>query len=95
MTSKQAWVNLPVAVLVIGAVCWLVMQLDIQPVAAKPRRRRGYGAEEGGDDAYQIPAAQPGAKPEVKWRDQVRSPVVEHAWETLCGSIIQEVLIHR
>ena len=24
---------------------------------------------------------------------QVGSPLVEHAWETLCGSIIQEVIL--
>ena len=25
------------------------------------------------------------------WRDKVRSPVVEDAWEVLCGSLLQEV----
>lgn len=26
-----------------------------------------------------------------RWREYVRSPVVEHAWETFCGSIVQQV----
>ena len=26
-----------------------------------------------------------------KWRERVQAPVVELAWETLCGSILQEV----
>lgn len=32
----------------------------------------------------------PGATQDA-WRDKVRSPVVEDAWEVLCGSLLQEV----
>ncbi len=31
------------------------------------------------------------AKPHDSWRRHVRSAVVEHAWDTLCGSLVQEV----
>lgn len=42
---------------------------------------------------FVLPATAPsGNKPEGKWKEQVGSPVVVHAWETLTGSIIQEVL---
>lgn len=31
------------------------------------------------------------AKVDANWRAKVDAPLVEHAWETLCGSILQEV----
>ncbi len=45
--------------------------------------------EASGGAAWQPP---PTAKQDgTRWRDKVRAPVVEQAWETLCGSILQEV----
>lgn len=38
------------------------------------------------------PAAQANPNAKYRWRDNVRSTVVEHAWETLCGSIVQEFI---
>jgi len=38
------------------------------------------------------PSSQASPKDHYKWRDNVRSTVVEHAWETLCGSIVQEFI---
>lgn len=41
---------------------------------------------------FVLPATAPsGNKPEGKWKEQVNSPVVVNAWETLSGSIVQEV----
>jgi hypothetical protein len=38
------------------------------------------------------PFSQPDLKINSRWRENVRSTVVEHAWETLCGSIVQEFI---
>jgi hypothetical protein len=38
------------------------------------------------------PFSQPDPKVNYRWRENVRSTVVEHAWETLCGSIVQEFI---
>ncbi|KAG7671832.1 hypothetical protein Ndes2526B_g07257 [Nannochloris sp. 'desiccata'] len=38
------------------------------------------------------PPAQADPKSNYRWRENVRSKVVEHAWETLCGSIVQEFI---
>ena len=44
---------------------------------------------------FVLPATAPSVnKPEGKWKEQVGSPVVVHAWETLSGSIVQEVCCH-
>ena len=76
-----------------------MLQVDIRARAGRqqgvPARRRGRkwsddGACESPKFTAPVPPS-PTAKPDTRWREQVGSTVVEHAWETLCGSIIQEV----
>jgi hypothetical protein len=58
------------------------------------RRRLNRFSEESNPDSphFTLPLPPtPANKSGDKWREQVGSPVVEDAWETLCGSIIQEV----
>lgn len=54
----------------------------------------GSAAETTAGSASWLPAALPGPPPGSAdaWRQLVCSPIVEHAWSTLSGSIIQEFL---
>ena len=61
------------------------------PAAAekrRPRARRFHLSP----DASHLPQPQADPKYNSRWRENVRSTVVEHAWETLCGSIVQEFI---
>jgi hypothetical protein len=98
-TSASLWVNFPLALGFVGGLYWLSLQVDIRarsgsaPQPALRRRGRKWsddGACESPKFTAPVPPS-PSTKPDNRWREQVGSPVVEHAWETLCGSIIQEV----
>ncbi len=88
-TSKSFWLNLPLAALLVGSAYWLFFQVnDRAKEQSKPKRAKSIDAA--ADFAF--PAAPPsGNKPEGKWKEQVNSPMVVEAWETLSGSIVQEV----
>lgn len=96
-TSKSLWFNIPLALTAVAALYWLSLQVDIRArkngAAAYLRRRGRKESEDYGPNAatYTASVPPPSNKSDNKWREQVGSPVVEHAWETLCGSIIQEV----
>jgi hypothetical protein len=96
-TSSSCWANLPFALLALLALRWLLVQADTARRLSmlghgRERRLRADAANDAPPRAVQF-AAQPGSsssRPD-SWRDYVKSPVVEHAWESLCGSIVQEV----
>ena len=96
-TSKLLWLNIPIAFVVIFGIYWLSSLVDIRAKSnAYPslRKRLNRFSEESNPDSphFTLPVPPtPANKSGDKWREQVGSPVVEHAWETLCGSIIQEV----
>ncbi len=88
-TSSHLWLNIPISVAVVAALAWAILCRDggdARPSSSNWRSRRASGA--GGD--WKLPGGGP-QKPDARWRDKVKAPLVEHAWETLCGSIIQEV----
>lgn len=88
------WLNLPLAGAAVVGVRWLSLRVEERVRAdsgAEQRRRRGRG---GGRQPLPAPLA-PSGKPDTWWRQQVGSPVVERAWETLCGSIVQEARPQR
>jgi hypothetical protein len=83
---------------------WCAAHLEIQAAGGPNKKRRSTAEaslEEGVLPSRNVPATPFASLPEGipggaskggrKWREQVASPVVESAWETLCGSIIQEV----
>lgn len=99
-TSKCLWINIPVALVAMAGLYWLSAQVEIR---SRKRGRhglhRGHGKaseeEDPGTPSYTpLTPPVPSSKTDNKWREQVGSSVVEHAWETLCGSIIQEVMVY-
>ena len=100
-TSKLLWLNIPTAIAVVLGLHWLSSLVDIRAKHnGHPARRRRFSrfSEESGPDSpsFALPVPPPQAnKSGDKWREQVGSPLVEHAWETLCGSIVQEVTVHH
>jgi len=105
VTSHSLLLNLPLAVALIVLALWGATHLHIQAAGPPKKKRRSAAelAQEGGGEAparavpptpfASLPDGIPGSASKAgrKWREQVASPVVESAWETLCGSIIQEV----
>ena len=100
-TSKLLWLNIPIAIAVVLGLHWLSSLVDIRAKHnGHPARRRRFSrfSEDSSPDSpsFRLPVPPPQAnKSGDKWREQVGSPLVEHAWETLCGSIVQEVSVHR
>jgi hypothetical protein len=105
-TSAYIWCNLPVALVAVLGLRWLHLNTDIRfrggaaafrrAPAAGERLRAAGGERQSAPGALAEPAWPPvppaaAAKSDGRWRDAVRAPLVEHAWETLCGSIVQEV----
>ena len=88
---------MPLALAAVAGLYWLSLQVEIRArsigTSAFYRRGRKESEEFGSEGATYTASVPPPAsnKSDTKWREQVGSPVVEHAWETLCGSIIQEV----
>ncbi len=89
-TSKSFWLNLPLAGLLVASAYWLFVQVsDRAKDQAKPRHVK---AADSAPVNFAFPVAPPsGNKAEGKWKEQVNSPMVVQAWETLSGSIVQEV----
>jgi hypothetical protein len=90
----------PLALTTVAGLYWLSLQVEIRArsngASAFYRRGRKQSEDDGAEAASYSASVPPplSNKSDNKWREQVGSPVVEHAWETLCGSIIQEVHIH-
>ena len=86
--------NLPLAAVLVASAYWLALQLSDQ--GHDQRRARPQHARLSDRHAeFVLPVtASTGNKPEGKWKEQVGSPVVVHAWETLSGSIVQEVSLN-
>lgn len=92
-TSGSLWLNVPAAALVVGALTWVSFGggVDKQMQMSGSWRTRRFDSQ-GAPRDYKPPGSAAGVqKADARWRDKVRAPLVEHAWETLCGSIIQEV----
>jgi len=99
-TSKLLWLNIPFACLVVFGLHWLSSLVDIrakQNGYPSLQKRFNCFSEESSPElpSFTLPVPPtPSNKSGDKWREQVGSPLVEHAWETLCGSIVQEVRLH-
>lgn len=101
VTSHSLLLNLPIAMALIVLAIWLATHFQIEPATPQKKKRRGNGLEgQEGQQGRTPPTpfasildslAGAASKSGKSWRDQVGSPVVESAWETLCGSILQEV----
>ena len=101
VTSHSLLLNLPIAVALIVLAIWTATQFQIEP--ANPQKKKRRGSVESSHASQQKPVPPTpfasvleglpsgAAKPGKSWREQVGSAVVESAWETLCGSILQEV----
>ena len=78
--------------LLVASGYWLFVQVsDRAAEQAKPKASRQNEPAV----AFALPTVPPsGNKPEGKWKEQVNSPIVVQAWETLSGSIVQEVLFN-
>ena len=92
VTSSRFLLNVPLAAVVVGAICLLWTEAGEGAVnASKALGMNGWRhrRDASGGAAWQpLPTAK---QDSTRWRDKVRAPVVEQAWETLCGSILQEV----
>lgn len=94
-TSGSLWLNIPAAALVVGALTWVSFSNggDGQSRMGGSWRTRRFDSQ-GAPRDFKPPGSAAGTqKADARWRDKVRAPLVEHAWETLCGSIIQEVRV--
>jgi hypothetical protein len=92
-TSGSLWLNVPAAALVVGALTWVSFGNggDKQSHMGGSWRTRRFDSQ-GAPRDFKPPSSAAGTqKADARWREKVRAPLVEHAWETLCGSIIQEV----
>jgi hypothetical protein len=94
--TTSLWSNVPLALLAVAlARLWLPPPTPPDATAGHRRLRvriapETAAAAPGDPDPLPQPTPQPQPRPN-RWRSYVRSPVVESAWETLCGAIIQEV----
>ena len=94
-TSGRFWLNLPLAAVAVGALCLAWSHVSAAAAPGDGRAAASHGGSwrqrrsaSGGGGWEPAPAAKQDGS---RWRDKVRAPVVEQAWETLCGSILQEV----
>ena len=88
--SHSVVCNLPLALAAVIAVRWLLLRTEERCRAQAARRhlRDTVDAVPGVPPAA-LASQPPPPGPSRNWRGLVQSPVVEHAWETLCGSIVQ------
>ena len=94
VTSASMVLNLPVALGTVLGVHWLISKTEDR--ISKWHQERvsqasgGAGSADGpakpSSDAHKRRRAS-----EHAWKARVKAPVAEHAWETLCNSIVQEV----
>ena len=101
VTSTNLLFNLPVATGLIVLAVWVATHFQIEPAESQKKKRRGQSRDSQENVTSSVPPTPfasilgglPGkaSKPGKSWREEVQSPVVESAWETLCGSILQEV----
>ena len=101
VTSTNLLFNLPVAIGLIVLAIWVATHFQIELAELQKKKRRGQARDSQENVRSSVPPTPfaslldglPGkaAKGAKSWREQVKSPVVESAWEILCGSILQEV----
>ena len=101
VTSHSLLLNIPIAAALIVLAIWLATHFQIEPATTQKKKWRSQkeNAQEGRHTTIlptpfaPLPEGVPGSssKSGRNWREQVASPLVENAWETLCGSILQEV----
>ena len=93
-TSGRLLCNVPLALLMVAGLRWLALNIDVRYRGTEgPRKdwRRRKQQRGGGGSSQQGSGEGSAPHKEGRWREKVRAPVVEHAWEMLCGSIIQQV----
>jgi len=92
-TSGRLLFNVPLALLMVAGLRWLALNVDVRYRGSEGPRKdwRRRKQHHSGSNSQQGSGSE-GAAPhkEGRWREKVRAPVVEHAWEMLCGSIIQQ-----
>ena len=92
-TSTEIHINLPVATAIIILFYWLSTRLVLSDSAkespsARTRRYRKFHKPVGCDYYYKEKTRDPPDRD--AWKKSVNAPIVESAWESFCGSIIQE-----
>lgn len=101
-TSGHCLGNLPAAALLLLALWWLLVQADTARALARERlerarerRRADRGSGNGKDTAqgasFEVWGGGVSPSRPDRWRQLVGSPVVAHAWEAFCSSVVQEV----
>lgn len=86
--------NVPVAVACVALVHWLMSKTEDRIRKYHHGRQVDQTGLAGSHDASAKPAGDAHKRrraPENAWKSRVKAPVAEHAWETLCNSIVQEV----
>ena len=100
-TSSSCVLNLPLALLVVAALLYARAEQQRRRSEAGSGTRSRKGDLRGEPEAAEAgkgragaggPTSAAAANPD-RWRQQVQSTVVAAAWETLCGSIVQEVRV--
>ncbi len=87
--------NVPVALILVLVVHWLISKTEDR--ISKYHRGQAASAAHG----HAVPESQAGdahkrrRASEHAWKGRVKAPVAEHAWETLCNSIVQEVCVRN
>ncbi|GMH39284.1 hypothetical protein BSKO_07182 [Bryopsis sp. KO-2023] len=90
-TSTQAVVNLPLAVCVVIFARWLSLRLVVATSATGSGSSRRMDRYVVLPSLYRESPARSGDKSDREaWRKIVNAPIVAGAWESFCGSILQE-----
>ena len=73
---------------------WLISKTEDRISKYHHAQKANQSGAAGNYDASAKPAGDAHKRrraPENAWKSRVKAPVAEHAWETLCNSIVQEV----
>lgn len=76
---------------------WLISKTEDRISKYHRAQKANQSGAAGNHDASAKPAGDAHKRrraPENAWKSRVKAPVAEHAWETLCNSIVQEVTSH-
>ena len=95
VTSASMLLNIPVALACVTLVHWLISKTEDRISKYHHGRKTDQPGPAGSLDASAKPAGDAHKRrraPEHAWKSRVKAAVAEHAWETLCNSIVQEVL---
>lgn len=91
-TSVQTLSNIPIAVAVVLALYWLSSQLIFpHSIITNPLlRNRRYRKFRSSRREHIYKERQSNLTDRDAWKKLVNAPIVESAWESFCGSIVQE-----